>query len=397
MKQKNLNQKLIEFKPTIPSVKGYAQGRLHVHSIQNGLSGTDKVRLRVLPHLYQSAKYDLRASVIVPARNEAKRLPALIQALAAQQDSTGRIFKCGIFDVLILLNNTTDRSSSVVAQLIAQYPMLKIQVASVSLGKHESHVGRARQIVMDAAWDRLDSIGQFNGLILSTDADTAPDSHWLMETQAEISTGVDVIGGRALLLPAERHALTPRVRRLYLLDLAYRRALEELKNLYIPDPYDPFPRHHQHFGASLAVSVAAYGAIGGLSAIEVSEDVALVQALTDAGYRMRHSDRVRVYTSARSQGRAQGGLADAFKWWEGMTATNQEPLVEPAIQADFRLSSLGRTHRKLQKSVPPLTVTPEAVVNAAAPLSLTITSLRRRIAQLRPLSLDDRLSLPSMQ
>jgi len=40
--------------------------------------------------------------------------------------------------------------------------------------------------------------------------------------------------------------------------------LAELEGWLDPDPADPLPRHHQHFGASLAVTVDAYRRAGGL-------------------------------------------------------------------------------------------------------------------------------------
>jgi hypothetical protein len=251
---------------------------------------------------------------------------------------------------------------------------------------------------MDAAWMRLGTLvpgERPGGLILSTDADTAPAPDWIAATQAAVADGADAVGGRTLLLPDERRALPPGVRRLYLLDLAYRRALEELKHLVAPDPHDPFPRHHHHFGASLAVTAAAYGAVGGLPAEPTSEDVALVAALTHGGFRLRHSDRVRVFTSARAAGRAEGGLADAFVFWEHVASAGVEPTVEPAACAARRLLALGCAQRG-GAPAPAFAPTPEAAPGASEPLPVAIAGLRRRIARWRPLSLDARLSLPPL-
>lgn len=320
------------------------------------------------------------------------RLPMLVAALAAQRGAAGRPLAPGTVDVLVLLNNTTDGSADTLACLAMAHPEVTLHTASVTLRGADAHVGRARQLVMDAAWARLG--GRPGGLILSTDADTAPAPDWIAETQAAVAAGADAVGGRALLLPEERHALSPGVRRLYLLDLAYRRALEELKSLYAPDPHDPFPRHHHHYGASLAVTAAAYGAVGGTPAVRTSEDVALVAALVGVGFRLRHSDRVRVFTSARADGRADGGLAAAFVFWDHLARAGLEPLVEPAVCAESRLQALGRARR--DGAPTPFAPTPGAALGAEEPLTVAIAGLRQRIARLRPLPLGTRLSLPPL-
>ena len=271
------------------------------------------------------------------------------------------------------------------AAFAADRPWLRS--VSVTLGPREAHVGRARQLAMDAACARLLAAGRPDGLLLSTDADTEPAPDWIARTAAEVAAGADAVGGRALLRADERAALDPGVRRLYLLDLAYRRALEELRDLYAPDLHDPFPRHHHHFGASLAVTARAYAWVGGLPAVPSSEDVALADALVEAGARLRHSPSVRVRTSARSVGRAPGGLADVFRWWAEVVADGREPLVEPAADAERRLARLGLVVAEAPDAPPPraLRTTPEALPGLGQPLTGAIDGLRRRIARLRPL------------
>ena len=85
------------------------------------------------------------------------------------------------------------------------------------------------------------------------------------------------------LFPEERSRLAPHARRLLLLDVGYRRHLEALADLLDPDPHDPFPRHHQHFGASLAVTPALYAHVGGLPLLPSDEDVVLYRAIRRGG------------------------------------------------------------------------------------------------------------------
>ncbi|MBA2492287.1 MAG: hypothetical protein H0V34_11510 [Gammaproteobacteria bacterium] len=126
-----------------------------------------------------------------------------------------------------------------------------------------------------------------------------------------------------------------------------------------------------------------------------SEDVAICRAIVQSGGRFRHSHRVRVYTSARLLGRAQGGLADALVWWHGRARDAAPVLVESAVAAEARLSKLGLWCLDNPASVPPaaLTVTPEPPTGQAAEIHATLRTLRERIETLRSLSLAARLEL----
>ncbi|WP_412069656.1 glycosyltransferase [Rubrivirga sp. IMCC43871] len=326
----------------------------------------------------------LRASVVVPARDEADRLPGLVAALGAlgRPDGWGE----GSVEALVLLNNCRDGSVEVAHTLAADRPWLRVGV--VELAPAEAHVGRARQLVADAAGARLLALGRPDGLILSTDADSRPEPSWLRETTAEVARGAGAVCGRIGLDAGERAALAPGVRRSYLLDLGYRRAVERLRHLYAPDAHDPYPRHHQHYGASFAVRADAYARAGGLPPVRTSEDVALYRALVAADVPVRHSDRVRVRTSARSVGRAEGGLADAFAFWAREAAAGREPTVEPAADAEARLAALGLWRAERDDPAPDaLTTTPDG----GQPITAAIADLRARAERLTGLSLAERL------
>lgn len=124
-----------------------------------------------------------------------------------------------------------------------------------------------------------------------------------------------------------------------------------------------------------------------------SEDVALHRAIVESGGRFCHSHRVRVYTSARVIGRAQGGLADAISWWHDQARDAAPVLVECAAVAETRLARLGLWCEDNPASIPPavFTVTPEPPPGQAAEIHATVRALRERIEALRPLSLATRL------
>jgi len=321
-------------------------------------------------------------------------MPALVAALASQRDLAGNALDPCTFEVLLLLNNCTDATAEVAAALQTRHAPLQLHVAAVNFHEDEAHVGRARQALFDAAYARFRTLRRSSGVILTTDADSQPAADWIAQTEAEIARGVVGVGGRITLDPDEAANLPAGVRKFLLLDIGYRRALEELRSLHAPEAHDPFPRHHQHFGGSLAVTAAAYAQAGSMPLRRMNEDVALYRAVVESGGRFRHSPTVRVQTSARLIGRAQGGMADALGWWERQAHSAMPVLVESAIRAQVRLVALGLWCADNPGRVPPamLSLTPDDLPpNHTTEIHVTLRALRDMCAALRPLSLADRL------
>jgi hypothetical protein len=335
----------------------------------------------------------LAACVVVPARNEESELPRLLAALAGQVGLDSLPLDRETFEIIILLNNCVDRSAAVLRSLLPAAP-IKLHVAEIKLEAREAHVGRARQILFDTAYDRFCSIGRADGLILTTDADTRPEPDWIAQTCAEFAKKVSGVAGRILLDPEERATLPTGVERLFLLDVGYRQALEEMRSLYAPQPEDPFPHHHQHCGASLAITATAYAKAGGMPLARSSEDVALYRAVVASGGKFRHSHRVRVSTSARVLGRAEGGLAGALGSWRDQAQTAAPVLVESAECAEARLARLGLWSATFPNTPPPFDLAeppPSPSPEHSAELHETLKRLRGRICVLRSIPLEERL------
>jgi hypothetical protein len=285
---------------------------------------------------------DLAACVVVPVRDEALRLWSALDALAHQHDLAGHALPPSAYEIILLLNNCADGSIDVARAFQRAHPQIRLHLRAVDLPPEEAHVGRARRLLMDEACRRFRILGRPSGLILTTDADTRVAQDWVAANLAEVAAGADGVGGRVLICPFERARLDAGVRRIFLLDLGYRQLCEGLAALIDPEAHDPFPRHHQHCGASLAVTAAAYARVGRMPPVPSSEDVALFRAIRRADGRFRHSPRVRVWTSARLVGRARRGYADSFSRFVRQLEAGIELAVEPATALERRLRARSR-------------------------------------------------------
>ncbi len=238
----------------------------------------------------------LRAVVVVPARDEAARIAVCLHALADQRDVAP-----GGYEAIVVLDGCRDHTADVVRR--TAHLLGRPQIHTVTLGQPQG-VGRARRLGMDVACARLRQIGAEHGLIASTDADTAVAPDWLAAQLALAASGAAAIGGLIELDEGEHRALDPHAiaAREQSAALRLAAAIEQSAGAAAVD--------HPHFsGASLALTAAAYERCGGLPVRAALEDEALAQALTRHGIAIHRSRRVRVRTSARTDGRAPRGLA----------------------------------------------------------------------------------------
>lgn len=254
-------------------------------------------------------------SVIVPARNEEELLPSCLRSLAEQKMLDGRPLCHDIYEVILLINNTTDRSRQVAENFRRLYPTFRLHVAERNFTPSKAHVGRCRRLLMDEACRRLDVVGNRNCAILSTDADSQATPNWIARNQEELARGVDAVGGRIVIPACEKDLLDPTTRELYRHDHLYRRFVSWVEDRFDPEPHDPWPRHHQHFGATLAVTPQIYKAVGRLPPRRRLEDVAFYDMLIRHDVRLRHSNKVKVFTSARLAGRTRAGLSTQLAEW----------------------------------------------------------------------------------
>lgn len=243
-----------------------------------------------------------RVVVCVPARDEAERLPRLIEALAVQDWP-------GPLPVVVALNNTTDASREVLDGLTTRLRgQLVVHVDDAVFPPELAHAGSARRRAMDLALELLG--GDDGGVLLTTDADACPPTHWVSSNVAAIERGVDLVGGALVLDEAEPVSALARARWAAL--AAYWTEVRRIEDELDPRPWDLPPRHGDNTGGSLAVTAAAYRAAGGVPLRPSGEDWALVMAAQAAGARLSHPQDVWVRVSPRIAGRASGGMATAM-------------------------------------------------------------------------------------
>jgi hypothetical protein len=293
-------------------------------TIVESVSATTQTSLISVPPLPQC-----EVSVIVPVKDEAQTLVATLTALANQTDLNGQPLNPIAYEIIVLANNCIDESAAIARQFAKQHPDLVLHVAEITLPPDRAYIGYVRKMLMDEAYLRLMSLGRSRGIIASTDGDTKVSATWIAAISHEIGSGVDAVGGRILTDRHSRQALHPQAKSHFLQEVGYRSLLAQIEFHLDPDPYDPLPRHYQHYGASLAVTAEMYAKAGGIPPVRTPEDEAFYQALLRVDARFRHSPLVQVTTSARLSGRSPVGLAAQLRKWTEMSEDSTFK-VEPA-------------------------------------------------------------------
>ena len=286
--------------------------------------------------------------ICVPARDEADRLPRLLDALARQTHPH--------FIILIALNNTNDGSREAIALFCARNPDLRVFVDETSFAAPLAHAGSARRRAMDIAAD----LAGPEGLVLTTDADTRPPPDWIARNLAAMARGLDIAGGRIVIDESER--LPDRIAALIRLADLYWVRVREIEDAINPLPWDLPPRHGDHTGASLCLTVSAYRRCGGVPAIRSGEDRALVQAVLRQGGKLAHPADIWTRVSPRLDGRATGGMADHIRRLQTDSLSNSAVMMPSFAQwrarAEWRREKLAEGGvaliAELEDGLPPM-------------------------------------------
>lgn len=218
--------------------------------------------------------------VVVPARNEQRRLPrclaALARALTAVEEEFGA--DAPAISVVVVLDRCTDESAAVVAR----WPRF------TALASAAGSVGSARRagvahLLADSA---PGSSAPVRTWVATTDADSMVPRRWLAVQLALAAAGTELVLG-TVLPDAELSAAE--------------RARWHCRHTLV----DGHPHVH---GANLGVRADSYLAAGGFADVDTDEDVLLVRALRERGVHECSTALIPVLTSGRLTGRAPGGF-----------------------------------------------------------------------------------------
>jgi hypothetical protein len=292
---------------------------------RQSLSSTERRRLFPAP-----PSHNCEVIVVIPVKDEQETLAATLKSLAMQLDAGGNRLDPDRYEVLLLINNSSDDSYAIARGFAQAHHGMALHIADVNLPEPCAHVGQARRLLMDAASERLQRIGGMRSIIATTDADTVVDPTWLSATIEAVENGADAVGGRIQIHQRELKSMDPAARMFHLRDVGYRYLICQLEASIDPPPGDPWPRHFQHFGASLALTAETYHRVGGLPVRRSLEDVALYERLCQIDATIRHSPDVRVFTSARQAGRTEFGFAVQLQHWAEMQRSGRPFQVRSA-------------------------------------------------------------------
>lgn len=276
----------------------------------------------------------------------------LLEALARQTDVQQ-------LRAVICVNNSTDDSAAIALGWLAVNPVaLDLEVIERKFESVEAHVGMARRVAMDRGADLL---GSDEGLLVSTDADCRPPPTWIGSVVAAMGEDDDrIIGGQIVLDPDE--VLDPQVRCMRARLECYWAMVRAIEDDIDPAPWDAAPRHGDHTGASLAMTVALYRRAGGVPLRSSGEDTALVDAARAAGGRLVHPQTVWTHVSGRAEGRAPGGMAVEMARLADDARAGRPPKVPQLAHWRARVAwrvAMSRNHAvadvvRMERALPPM-------------------------------------------
>lgn len=208
------------------------------------------------------------------------------------------------------------------------------------LPEHQN-AGQARCLAMKYAAKLASS----DGILLCTDADAQVAPDWLAANMSHIRNGADAVAGRAVIDPVDAAAIPAILHEDDARECAYAAMLDEIDWLLDPDPADPWPRHTEHSGASICVTVEAFRRSGGIPPLPVGEDRAFFNALRRIDARLRHAPDVWVTVSGRIHGRATGGMADTIR----RRLTTQDLFLDDALEPAMARVRRAQVRCKLRR------------------------------------------------
>lgn len=254
----------------------------------------------------------IQVAICIPARNEAEELPGLFAALDGLTipDATDVV-------ICLALDGCTDTSFDLAEayRMRSRYCVMLDEMPATS-----SNAGRARHASVVLG---LGCLTSSDGILLTTDADSAPACDWVAR-MVQALEHADVVAGR-IIQRGQAAALQARVEAYYDMLFSMRRMLD-------PVPWEaPLP-HHQTGGANLGMRSSSYTIAGGFRPLVHGEDATFIDDASRAGLRVRRDAACVVSTSNRRLGRVAGGMASTLRMLDRSAASDIE-VSHPADMA----------------------------------------------------------------
>lgn len=246
--------------------------------------------------------------VVIPARDEEEEIGGALDALA------GAVLGVGVpVSVTVVLDRCRDRTGERVAEAGERHPGLDLRSQVAASGT----LGGARAEGVATARTAYPDLRSEEVWVACTDADSRVPAHWL-QGQIELADhGLDLVLGTVEPMEDGSH---PESTRLW---LAQHHLAEG---------------HTAIHGANLGVRLSAYDAAGGFPGADAHEDAQLVHTVREVlGLPWTSTDRTRVLTSARRQGRADAGFAHFLRRLDEVV---EEHGVTEELQARLRVEIL---------------------------------------------------------
>ena len=260
--------------------------------------------------VYARASVAERAVVVVPAHNEQDLLPRCLAALARAADRWEDVHGRGTVLITVAVDHCTDATvarAQEMAALDGRFHVLELDARSAQdQGLPDGGtVGAARDAGLRWGVARLtggDGAPEDEAEIwvASTDADTVVPADWLV---AQTALAAQHAVGEPSAPHAEPRVLVAGTVMPHPGDLD-----RDVERLWYSD-YEHREDHPHIHGANLGMPWSVYRELGGFPHVSADEDVSLVEAARSTGVPVIATDRTRVVTSGRTDGRTPAGFA----------------------------------------------------------------------------------------
>ncbi len=228
------------------------------------------------------------AWVVVPAHDEAERLPSCLDALRTAVDVARRAHPGTTVRVVVVLDRCSDGSLDVAGGLSDEIEVIEVDAGSAGAARAAgvAHARRHSGLDPRRVW------------LATTDADSRVPPAWLAQQLELAADSVDLVLGTVTPDPADLPALV----------MTEWQALHRSIDLRV-------------YGASLGLRLSLHDAAGGFPAVAEHEDVMLVRNALRAGASWAHGTHA-VITSGRLHGRTPGGFSGYLTDLSGALASD---------------------------------------------------------------------------